>query len=125
MDEHELVSQILAAVDETAYRNSASRVVGIHLAVGGRRAFDLDSLSDDFNRATRGTVAEGAKLFVKVLPVRHHCRNCGFEFDASSQECPCPECGHPHTEMVSGEELRLVDVVLDDEDEGPQFSKSA
>jgi hydrogenase nickel incorporation protein HypA/HybF len=115
MDEHELVSQILAAVDETAYRHSANRVVGIHLAVGGRRIFNLDSLREDFGHATRGTVAEGAKLFVKVLPVRHHCQSCGFDFEASSSESPCPECAHPHTEMVSGEEVRLVDVVLDDE----------
>jgi hydrogenase nickel incorporation protein HypA/HybF len=114
MDEHELVSQILAAVDETAYRNAAQRVVGVHLAVGGRRCFNLDSLHERFKHEARGTVAEGAELVVKVLPVRHHCQNCGEEFDASSRECACPECGYPHTEMVSGEELRLVDVVLDD-----------
>jgi Zn finger protein HypA/HybF involved in hydrogenase expression len=59
-------------------------------------------------------VAEGAELSVKVLPVRHHCQNCGHDFEASAQEYPCPECGHPHTEMIGGEELQLVEMELAD-----------
>ena len=114
MDEHELASQVLAILDEAAYRNSATRISTVHLAVGGRRVLDLDRLQAVFASAARGTVAEGAQLAVKVLPVRHHCQNCGVNFEATSAECPCPECGHPHTEMSGGEELRLVDMELDD-----------
>ena len=44
MDEHELASQVLAAVDDAAYRNSATRISTVHLAVGGRRVLDLDRL---------------------------------------------------------------------------------
>ena|SRR5690242_5026636 len=114
MDEHELASQVLAAVDDAAYRNSATRILAVHLAVGGRRVLDLDRLQNVFATAARGTVAEGARLSVKVLPVRHHCRNCGNDFEASRVDCPCPACGHPHTEMIGGEELRLLDMELDD-----------
>ena len=78
------------------------------------RVFDLDRLRDVFADVAGGTVAEGARLFVKVLPVRHHCQNCGCDFEASRADCPCPECRHPHTEMMRGEELRLLDVELDD-----------
>ena len=114
MDEHELASQVLAAVDEAAYRNSATRISAVHLAVGGRRVFDLDRLQTVFAVAARGTVAEGAQLSVKVLPVRHHCQSCGVNFEASCTECACPECGHPRTEMIGGEELQLLDMELGD-----------
>jgi hydrogenase nickel incorporation protein HypA/HybF len=114
MDEHELASQVLAAVDDAAYRNSATRIATVHLAIGGRRVLDLDRLQTVFAVAARGTVAEGAELSVKVLPVRHHCQNCGNNFEASRMECPCPECGHPHTEMIGGEELQLLDMELAD-----------
>jgi hydrogenase nickel incorporation protein HypA/HybF len=114
MDEHELASQVLAAVDDAAYRNSATRISTVHLAVGGRRVLDLDRLQAIFASAARGTVAEGAQLAVKVLPVRHHCQNCGVNFEATRAECPCPECGHPRTEMIGGEELQLLDMELDD-----------
>jgi hydrogenase nickel incorporation protein HypA/HybF len=114
MDEHELASQVLAAVDDAAYRNSATRISTVRLAVGGRRVLDLDRLQAIFASAARGTVAEGAQLAVKVLPVRHHCQNCGVNFEATRAECPCPECGHPRTMMIGGEELRLLDMELDD-----------
>lgn len=112
MDEHELASHVLAAVDEAAYRNSVTQVSVIHVAIGGRRVFDLDQLQTQFAAAARGTVAEGAQLSVRVLPVHHHCQNCGKNFEATCTECSCPECGHPHTEMVGGHELRLVDMEL-------------
>ena len=114
MDEHELASQVLAIVDEAAYRNAATRVSTIHLAIGGRRVLDLNRLQAVFAVAARGTVAEGAHLSVKLLPVRHRCQNCGNSFDASGTECACPDCGNPRTEMMGGEELHLLDMELAD-----------
>jgi len=115
MDERELANYVLEIVDQAAYRISARRILAVHLAVGGRRVFNLDRLRDTFSHAARGTVAEGAALFVKVLPVRHHCQGCGNNFEALNGEHPCPQCGHPHTEMIGGEELRLLDMELDDD----------
>ena len=64
MDEHELASQVLAIVDEAAYRNAATRVSTIHLAIGGRRVLDLNRLQAVFAVAARGTVAESVHLSV-------------------------------------------------------------
>lgn len=114
MDEHELANHLLEIVDQTAYRISARRILAVHLAVGGRRTFDLERLHDTFDTAARGTVAEGAELFIEILPVRHHCQSCGHDFQAANAEHPCPACGHPHTEMIGGEELRLLDLDIDD-----------
>jgi hydrogenase nickel incorporation protein HypA/HybF len=114
MDEREIANHVFAVVDQAAYQNSAMKILGIHLEIGGRRIFDHDRLQAAFNEVTRGTVAEGAHLFVKVLPVRHHCQNCGHDFNAGRAESPCPKCTHPHTELIGGEELRLLDMELDD-----------
>ena len=114
MDEREVANQLLAIVDQTAYRLAARRIVNLHLAIGGLRKFDLPRLQSTFSDAARGTVAENARLHVKILPVRHHCQNCGHNFEATGLECPCLECGHPHTETVGGEELRLLDMEIDD-----------
>lgn len=114
MDEHEIANHVLEVVDQAAYQHSASRILGVHVEIGGRRIFDPDLLQTVFADAARGTVAEGAQLVVKVLPVRHHCQSCGHDFFASSAERPCPDCSCPHTEMIGGEELRLLDMQLDD-----------
>lgn len=114
MDEHELANHILQVVDQTAYRMSANRVMAVHLAVGGRRVFNLERLQVQFHALARGTVAEDAMLLVRVLPVSHHCQQCGGYFQGSGTDCPCPQCGHPHTEIKGGEELRLLDLEIDD-----------
>jgi hydrogenase nickel incorporation protein HypA/HybF len=114
MDEHEIANHVFAVVDQAAYRNAANRVLGVHVEIGGRRVFDLDRLQHVFAEVTRGTVAEGANLVVKVLPVRHHCQNCGHNFEAGRAESPCPECKNPHTEMIGGEELRLLEMEMED-----------
>ena len=114
MDEHELTTHVLEILDQMAYRNCARRILSVHLAVGGRRGFDLDRLQAVFCESARGTVADGAELRISILPVRHHCQNCGCNFEASNRECACPQCNHPHTDMMGGEELRVLGVDLDD-----------
>lgn len=114
MDEREIANHVFAVVDQAAYQNAVSRILGVHLEIGGRRVFDHDRLQAAFSEVTRGTVAEGARLFVEVLPVQHRCRNCGHDFNAGRAEAPCPDCGNPVTEMIGGEELRLRDMELDD-----------
>jgi hydrogenase nickel incorporation protein HypA/HybF len=114
MDERELANRVLEIVDDSAYHISARRILGIHLAIGGLRSFNVDLLHTIFRDVSVGTVAESAKLFVQVLPVRHHCQNCGTNFDASRSEVPCPACSHPHTEIVGGEELRVTNMEIDD-----------
>jgi len=114
MDEREVANQVLALLDQAAYRVAARRILAVHLAIGGRRVIDIERLCSVFRDISRGTVAENAQLLVKVLPVRHHCLQCGCDFDASHTDCPCAECGHPHTELKGGEELRLLDMEIDD-----------
>ena len=114
MEEYELVSHVLRIIDQTAYRFAARRILGVHLAVGGCRVFDFDRLHSVFSDAARGTIAEGAELSVKVLPVPHHCQNCGDNFEATKSDCPCPRCNHLHTEVVGGEELRILSLEIEE-----------
>lgn len=113
MDERELANHVFEVLDQAAHRKAISHVMGVRLAIGGRRNFDLDRLRSNFADVTRGTVAEGARLEVKVLPVPRHCRNCGGDFDGSAADSPCPSCGHPVTEARGGEEVRVLDIQVD------------
>ena len=114
MDERELANHVFEVLDQAAHRKSLGHVMSVRLAIGGRRNFDLDRLRSNFADIARGTVADGAHLEVKILPVRHHCRNCGGDFDGSAAEAPCPSCGHPVTEALGGEELRVLDIQVED-----------
>ena len=129
MVERELAARIVEMVDEAAYRRAVQRVVRVHVELGGRHVLDLEDLQHNFQQAAHATVAEGAELCVRVLPVHRHCRGCGGNFEAArnlrptgantgeagAPDIPCPTCGHPHTEALDGEETRLVDMEIETE----------
>ncbi len=113
MDEREMAAGLLEIIDQAAYKNSVRKVRKVHVALGGCRHVDQELLKQDFASAARNTVAEGAELEIQVLAVRRHCQSCGDTFEGELNDVPCPKCGHPHTEPVSGEEARVVDMEVD------------
>ncbi len=113
MDEHEVATGLLEIIDQAAYKNSVRKVRKVHVAIGGRRHIDQARLKADFAHAARNTVAEGAELEIQVLPVRRHCQSCGASFDGDVRDLPCPKCQHPHTEPISGEEAKVVDMEVE------------
>ena len=64
MDEHEVVSQVLAAVDNAAYRNSATRISTVHLAIGGRRVLEIVAPYDGDTYRAVYTVRFEAAVYV-------------------------------------------------------------
>src|SRR5437016_2495023 len=86
MTERELANHVLEAVDRVAYRNAAHHVSRVRIAVGGRRHFDFELLDRTFAAAARGTVADGATLLVKLLPVTRHCLGCGATFEGAAHD---------------------------------------
>jgi Zn finger protein HypA/HybF involved in hydrogenase expression len=102
MDERELANTVVEIVDRAAYRNGVHQVSRVHIAIGGLRVFDLERLD------------EGARLEVRVLPVTRRCHNCGTNFEAAADDCECPHCGHCHTDPITGEEVRVLDMEVED-----------
>jgi hydrogenase nickel incorporation protein HypA/HybF len=114
MDERELANTVVEIVDRAAYRNAVHQVACVHIAIGGLRGIDLAALDAAFATVARGTVAEGARLEVRVLPVTRRCHNCGTNFEAAANDCECPHCGHCHTDPITGEEVRVLDMEVED-----------
>jgi hydrogenase nickel incorporation protein HypA/HybF len=114
MTERELANHVLAAVDRAAYNHAVHHVRRVRIAVGARRHFDFELLDHTFADAARGTVADGATLLVKLLPVVRHCHGCQRDFEGSANDLGCPHCGFPHTEPLTGEEVKLLDIEVDE-----------
>jgi hydrogenase nickel incorporation protein HypA/HybF len=112
--ERELANHVLEAVDRAAYQNAVRHVSRVRIAVGGRRHFDFELLDHTFADAARGTVADGAMLMVKLLPITRQCLGCAATFEGSAREVGCSRCGHPHTEATSGEEVKVLDIEVDE-----------
>jgi hydrogenase nickel incorporation protein HypA/HybF len=58
-------------------------------------------------------LAAEAELQLETLPVRVVCEQCGAESAASVNRLLCGQCGDYHTRVVSGDELLLASVELE------------
>ncbi len=109
MHELSLASAIVSTVERHA-RGCPVRVIS--LRVGTLRQVVPESLELYVGLVARGTVCDGARLELEVVPARLAC--CGREWEPPSFRCPA--CGGGG-EIVSGDEF-LVDSI-DVTDPGP------
>jgi len=75
---------------------------------GELAAIDADSLSFCFDALSRDTDLEGLQLQIEICPRRHRCDPCSETFDVHDYEFACPKCGSMQTKFVSGDELELA-----------------
>jgi len=111
MHEVGIASSILeASVAETARRPGA-RLVGIGVRVGVLSGVDVDALRFAFECLVADTDEKDVVFTVESCPRVNRCEQCGHEFDSPASapfsEAPCPQCQSRQTGFVSGDQLDL------------------
>ena len=110
---HELaLSRSIVAVGVRHARGS--RVTAVTVRVGHMRQVVPDTLRFCFGIAAEGTVLEGATLEIVEVPVALRCRECGRGTVLENFELRCPGCGGSDLDMLSGQELLVESLELDD-----------
>lgn len=110
---HEL--SIADAVIQTALRYAGGRHVGrIELKVGHLRQVVPSALAFGLELVAVGTLAEGAELDIQEIPTRVLCRECAAESVVSQFPLRCASCDSLHVEVISGNELFVDAIELDD-----------
>lgn len=108
MHELGIASSVLEAVREEIRRHPGAVPVKVGLAVGELAGVDPECLQFNFQALTKGTEWEGLSLEILWRPRRHRCPACGAEFHIADYNFTCPACGAQRTECVSGDELELM-----------------
>jgi hydrogenase nickel incorporation protein HypA/HybF len=102
-----LAESVLAAIRD---RIGAAPVERVRLAVGRRLAVLPDALRFCFQVCTEGTLLAGARLEIEEIAGRARCRGCGQE--TAIEALSLCHCGSADLEILAGEELRIIDVLL-------------
>lgn len=119
MHELSIVSSVVESVLESLRKYPGARVTEVRLNVGVLASVVEDSLQFCYGIATEGTLLEGSRLVVNVLPVRVHCASCGQEGAIESlQSFRCPHCGEPATDLRQGRELEIDAIEIEEAEEG-------
>ncbi len=110
MHELSIVEGILDAVIPEVKKYKVERVLEIRLKVGAMSGIVPQCIHEYFQVASRGTIAEGAKITIEKIPVRIRCTDCGYDGPISLGKFRCPECGGINFRVLSGNEYYVDSV---------------
>lgn len=99
------------------------RVAKVHLRQGELLVLSEWALREAWRILAEGTEVAGAELVIEKAPVRGRCLSCGYEgavgylkdegWHFAVPVLACPRCGE-RTEVLSGRELAIVGLSVDD-----------
>ena len=114
MHELSVCLSLMEQVEQIAREHGASSVTRIVLSVGPLSGVEPPLMQNAFPIAAAGTVADDATLLLETTDVRIQCNQCGQESDAEVNHLVCRHCGDWQTTLVSGNELILQRVVMEE-----------
>jgi hydrogenase nickel incorporation protein HypA/HybF len=111
---HELA--IAESVVQIAHRHAnGRRVTKVQLKVGHLRQVVPSALSFSFELVAQDTPVDGAQLEMEEVPAVGLCRDCGAESRLESFPLQCLECEGFDLEVLTGEELFVEFLELEEE----------
>ena len=116
MHEYSVCVALLEQVEHIAREHRAQRVERIVLQLGPLSGVEAPLLEHAWPLAAAGSIAVDAELVIDTAPVRVRCTQCGAESKALPNRLLCGSCGDYRTQLVSGDELLLVNLELSQPD---------
>ena len=113
MHELAICQAMMQQVESISADNQATHVVSIEIGMGPLSGVEAQLLKHAYPVASAGTIAEGAELIIKILPVRVSCNQCGKESEVPANKLLCNYCDNWQTTLISGDELILLSLEMD------------
>jgi hydrogenase nickel incorporation protein HypA/HybF len=109
---HELyvTKSIYQIVLKHAIKGNVSRVCSVNIEIGALSDLQSEWMQRYFDRLSRGTVAEGAKLNITRVPALFQCNGCHMSFELTSlltEALSCTHCQSRDVSLVSGREYHI------------------
>jgi hydrogenase nickel incorporation protein HypA/HybF len=124
MHEMGIANAVLDAVRSEMRRYPDARPAKVGLKIGEMSAVDQESLRFCFEALAAGTDLSGLQLGIELCPRLHRCQECGHEFRVEDYEFRCPACNALNSECISGDELELAYVEIEEHEPSTVGTKS-
>jgi hydrogenase nickel incorporation protein HypA/HybF len=117
------VVEIAAASIPERLKNS--RVQGVYLKIGKLSSVVPDSLRFCFDIVSKDSAIAGATLYIEEIPVKARCKSCENHWTIDGPAFSCPRCGSGTIELISGQELDISSIEIEEDPTGEQISANA
>jgi hydrogenase nickel incorporation protein HypA/HybF len=114
MHELGIATSILESVQAEARRNPDVRITKVGVKIGELAGVDVDALQFGFECLVKDTEWEPLVLEVESVPRVQRCPKCQNEFRMTDYDPQCPKCGEFATRCISGEELDIAYMEVDE-----------
>jgi len=102
-----IANSILEAVQAEAGRHPGAQLQKVGVRLGELVAVDPDALRFCFEALILETNLESLELAIEICRRKQRCTGCSAEFTVNDFEFQCPRCGGEQTQCISGDELDL------------------
>jgi hydrogenase nickel incorporation protein HypA/HybF len=113
MHEMSITRNMIAIIEDEMRRHNAKVLRSVHVNIGSFSSIVPESLSFCFEIMTKDTDMAGARLVIDIMPLMGRCVPCDKEFEIRDYSFLCPFCGGMNIDIISGQELSVVDIEVD------------
>jgi hydrogenase nickel incorporation protein HypA/HybF len=113
MHELSFAQSLVELIEEEGRVQGFSRVRQIRVKIGALGHVEPEALRFCFDVASRGALAEGARLELDIVPGEAWCPRCLRAVSIAARYDFCPQCGQGHLQMTAGDELRLSELEVE------------
>ena len=121
MHEFAFAMSIFKVAEATAIKYKAQKITEVLLEIGELTLIVPELLQRSFDMATRGSIAEGAKLIIQITPGKIKCRECEKISEVTLNEeaqltglqlFQCSHCLSKNTEIVEGKKANVKNIKI-------------
>jgi hydrogenase nickel incorporation protein HypA/HybF len=114
MHELSVAQSIVDIIQQYIPAGNKAPVKCVRIKVGTMAGIVPDSLEFCFSAITAGTKLEGTLLAIDYIPFMLQCKTCSVVSENEFGTVVCPNCGSYETTMISGNELQVSEIELEE-----------
>ena len=114
MHELSVTESLLEIALRHAKKGNARQITDLYLVLGEWSSLMDESVQFYWDIISEGSIAQGATLHFRRVPVLLICQDCGKEYHPAGESFTCPNCKGTNIKVKTGEEFHLEAIDVDE-----------
>jgi len=114
MHEFSIAMSIIEIAETEARSANSEKILSMELNIGTMAGIEFYALDTAMEMAVKNTLLENADIKVNKIQAIARCSDCNNEFAINHITEECPKCGCLFNDVISGKELKIKSIVIEE-----------